>query len=108
MKTKQVWIAPVLVAASPLLLGLILWFWLPNQIPVHFNSSGVADSELAKWIVVFIFPLGAALLTYMLVGDEKRLNIYRFKLLRLFITWIIPAVSLVGVCYFYFHSLGIL
>lgn len=107
MKVKQAWLTPTLVAASPLLLGLILWFWLPNQIPVHFNSNGIADSELAKWIVVFLFPLGAAFLTYLLVGDEKRLNIYHFKLLRIFITWIIPVVSIAGVCYCYFRSLGI-
>lgn len=105
MKAKRTWLIPALAAASPLLIGLMLWFWLPDQIPVHFNSEGNPDNQLAKWIVVFVFPLGAALLTCLLAGDEKSLNVYRFKILRIFITWIIPAVSIAGICFCYFYSL---
>ena len=45
-----------LIILLPVLVGLLLWHQLPEQIPVHFNSEGVADSYQSKlWGVTFIY-----------------------------------------------------
>ena len=54
-ENKRILIITSLIILLPVLVGLLLWHQLPEQIPVHFNSEGVADSYQSKlWGVTFI------------------------------------------------------
>ena len=56
-ENKRILMITSLIILLPVLVGLLLWHQLPEQIPVHFNSEGVADSYQSKlWGVTFIFP----------------------------------------------------
>lgn len=89
-----------LIILLPVLVGLLLWHQLPEQIPVHFNSEGVADSYQSKlWGVTFIYLVifachwFAAIITSV---DPRRKNISS-KIYRL-VLWICPVISVfVGV-----------
>ena len=89
-----------LIILLPVLVGLLLWHQLPEQIPVHFNSEGVADSYQSKlWGVTFIYLVifachwFAAIITSV---DPRRRNISS-KIYRL-VLWICPVISVfVGV-----------
>ena len=55
-ENKRILIITSLIILLPVLVGLLLWHQLPEQIPVHFNSEGVADSYQSKlWGVTFIY-----------------------------------------------------
>ena len=48
---------------------LIVFFFLPSSIPIHFNAGGIADSYGDR-IQIFLFPL-LQLLILLLTGREK-------------------------------------
>ena len=55
-ENKRILMITSLIILLPVLVGLLLWHQLPEQIPVHFNSEGVADSYQSKlWGVTFIY-----------------------------------------------------
>ena len=65
-----------LIILLPVLVGLLLWHQLPEQIPVHFNSEGVADSYQSKlWGVTFILlyspAIGSLPLLQALIHDGE-------------------------------------
>lgn len=79
-----------------MLVGLLLWNQLPEQLPVHFNSEGTADSYQSKlWGVTFIYLFilvchwFAAVITSV---DPRRKNISS-KIFRL-VLWICPVISI--------------
>lgn len=47
-ENKRILMITSLIILLPVLVGLLLWHQLPEQIPVHFNSEGVADSYRAN------------------------------------------------------------
>ena len=48
---------------------LIVFFFLPSSIPIHFNAGGIADSYGDR-IQIFLFPL-LQLMILLLTGREK-------------------------------------
>lgn len=56
-ENKRILIITSLIILLPVLVGLLLWHQLPEQIPVHFNSEGVADSYQSKlWgVTLYLF-----------------------------------------------------
>ena len=99
-ENKRILMITSLIILLPVLVGLLLWHQLPEQIPVHFNSEGVADSYQSKlWGVTFIYLVifachwFAAIITSV---DPRRRNISS-KIYRL-VLWICPVISVfVGV-----------
>ena len=99
-ENKRILMITSLIILLPVLVGLLLWHQLPEQIPVHFNSEGVADSYQSKlWGVTFIYLFifachwFAAIITSV---DPRRRNISS-KIYRL-VLWICPVISVfVGV-----------
>ena len=81
----------------PILVGVILWDRLPEQIPSHWNAAGEVDGWSKKPFAVFGMPLillaahwFTALVT---VADPKKQN-HSDKILQM-IFWIIPLLNLV-------------
>lgn len=60
MKTnKKLLLLTSMVILFPMLWGLMIWSQLPNQIPIHFNFAGQANtSNRNPWLcLVFLFSI---------------------------------------------------
>lgn len=97
-----------IITLLPITAGLILWDKLPDEIPVHFNSEGVADGFGGKSFAVFGLPLFLLAVhwfcTFVTTLDPKSKNITN-KNLSL-VLWIIPALSIFVSSVIYAYSLG--
>ena len=85
-----------LIILIPIVIGLILWDKLPDQVPVHWNMSGEVDDYATKTQAVFLMPLVLVAFQWICVLgtslDPKKQNI-NDKMFTL-VLWIIPIISL--------------
>lgn len=108
-KNKGFIILTTIVAALPILMGLLLWNQLPDQVATHFNINGVADSWSSKEFAVFALPLflvGVHLICVCAtMADPRRQNIPN-KIFRLLL-WICPVLSVITNGCIYLIAIGI-
>ena len=86
-----------LMILVPLVVGLVLWNELPEQMPIHWNASGEVDDWGSKPFVVFGLPLlmlAAQWLCVLGTGADPKQARHPEKVLQL-ILWIIPLINLV-------------
>ena len=97
-----------IIILLPVLVGLILWDKLPEPMPTHFNSQGVADGYSSKAFAVFGLP-GILLAVHWLCmlgtsADPKKQNIPS-KVFAI-VLWICPVVSVIGDFATYSYAMG--
>ena len=97
-----------LVTLIPIIIGLILWDKLPEQVPIHWDANGNVDGYSTKIQAVFIMPLILVAAHWIcVIGtslDPKKQNINN-KMLTL-VLWIIPVISLLCNSFVYATALG--
>ncbi len=97
-----------IIILIPILVGLLLWDKLPDQIATHWNAQGIADGFSSKTTAVFGFPailLAVHWLCVIVAGtDPKNKNIAR-KPMAL-VMWICPLLSLIVASMTYVTALG--
>ncbi len=97
-----------LVTLIPIVIGLILWDKLPDQVPVHWDINGAVDGYATKTQAIFLMPLVLVAFHWIcVVGtslDPKKQNI-NDKMLTL-VLWIIPVISLLINSMVYATALG--
>ena len=107
-KNLKVLIITSLVILLPILVGVILWDQLPEQIPSHWNASGEIDGWSSKPFAVFGLPLIMLAAQWLCVlgtaADPKRSN-HPYKILHL-VLWIIPFLSVLLFAVTYAVALG--
>lgn len=107
-RNKGVLIITTLIAALPILVGLILWDQLPDQMATHFNIAGEADGWSGKAFAVIGLPMilvGVHLICALAtLADPKKQNISD-KMFRL-VLWICPVLSIFVNGGVYLYSLG--
>ena len=85
-----------LITLIPILIGVILWDKLPDQVPVHWDVNGAVDGYATKTQAVFAMPLVLVAFQWVCVLgtslDPKKQNV-NDKLFSL-VLWIIPIISL--------------
>lgn len=85
-----------LITLIPIVVGLVIWDKLPDQVPVHWNAQGEADGYGTKFQAVFLMPLFLVVIHWICVLgtslDPKKQNI-NDKIFTL-VLWIIPVISL--------------
>lgn len=85
-----------LIILIPIVIGLILWDKLPDQVPMHWNAQGEVDGYGTKFQAVFLMPLVLVAFQWICVLgtslDPKKQNI-NDKIFTL-VLWIIPVISL--------------
>lgn len=95
-KNSTLLIITSLITLLPILVGILLWNKLPDQMATHFGADGTANGWSSKEFAVFGLPfilLGAHVLCLAItLNDPKKKNI-NGKLLAL-IYWLVPVVSL--------------
>ena len=83
MNTKTTWIALAAIAAASLVLGLIVFGMLPEQVASHWNAQGEADGYSSALSGVLLLPaimIGTALLMMFIPAiDPMKENIAAFR-----------------------------
>ena len=97
-----------LITLIPIIIGLILWDNLPDQVPMHWNINGEVDGFATKTQAVFVMPLVLVAFHWICVLvtllDPKKQNI-NDKMFTL-VLWIIPIISLLCNSMVYATALG--
>ena len=85
-----------LITLAPILIGVLFWDRLPDQIATHFGQGNVPEGWSSKPMAVFGLPLILVALhlfcIFITLNDPKKKNIGR-KILPI-IFWMIPIISL--------------
>ena len=106
-RNKGMLIVTSSVILIPIIIGLLLWNQLPEQIPSHWNINGEVDSWSSKGFAVF-FPAILLAFHWLCVlasyADTSSKN-YHPKMIRL-VLWICPVLSLVLSSVMYATALG--
>lgn len=96
------------VILLPVIFGLIVWNRLPEEIPIHWNINGEADSFAGKTMAVILLPAFMLAIHWVCVFvtglDPKNKNIDG-KPLTL-VLWICPVISLFVSTIIYATALG--
>lgn len=107
-KNKSTLILGSLILLLPMLIGLILWDQLPEQIPSHWGINGEVDGWSSRPFAVFGFSGLLLALHWLCVimsaADPKSKN-YHPAMIRLAL-WICPVISLLVNSLMYATALG--
>ena len=108
-KHLKLLIATSIIILLPIIVGIILWDKLPNEIPVHWNTAGEADNFSNKPFAVFGFPLILLIVQwgciFATLADPKKKN--HSSKMRYLIFWLIPVLSLLLALVTYCAALGV-
>jgi len=95
-KKKRTLILTSLLTLSPILIGLLLWDKLPEQMTTHWGADGVADGWSGRPFAVFGLPLimlAVQWLCVLITAVDPKAKNQNSKVFEL-VLWIIPVVSL--------------
>ena len=93
---KSTLILSSLLTLSPMLIGLLLWNELPEQMTTHWGADGVADGWSGRTFAVFGMPLIMLATQWLFVfftGLDPKNKTQNRKVTEL-VLWTIPVVSL--------------
>lgn len=106
---KRTLILSSAVTLLPILVGLILWDHLPQELPTHWNINGTVDDYSSKSFAVFGLPLillGFHWICTLATALDSKNKEQHAKLFTL-VFWIIPALSLTVSALIYATALGL-
>lgn len=107
-KNLKVLIVTSLVILLPILVGVILWNQLPEQLPIHWNAAGDIDGWGSKLFVVCGMPLLLLAFQWLCVfatfSDPKKAG-HSGKILHL-VFWLIPVMSVMLCVVTYAAAMG--
>lgn len=95
-ENKRTLLLTSLLTLSPVLVGLLLWEQLPEQMTTHWGADGVADGWSGRPFAVFGLPLillAAQWLCIFFTGIDPKNKGQNRKVTQL-VLWILPVVSL--------------
>lgn len=107
-KHKLLIIVTALICLLPILVGVILWNRLPEQIPTHWGVNGEVDSWSSKPLAVFFFPClmaGIHLLCVFFSQFDPKHTEQPKQMLNL-VLWICPVISLLMNSVIYCVAMG--
>ena len=105
---KKLLLLTSIVILFPILWGVMIWSQLPNQIPIHFNFAGQANSFSSKLLAVIglpIFLLLVHLFVIFVTARDPKNQTMNEKMGKV-IYWLTPIVSLSLSYLIYSKALG--
>lgn len=110
-KNRKMLIITTIITLLPVLIGLILWNKLPDQMPSHFDLQGNIDGWSSKSFSVFALPgifLGCHMLCCIatLLDPKVEKNKEANQKILLLIFWICPIMSIILNISVYIIALG--
>lgn len=107
-RNKGTLILTSLVMLIPVVIGLLLWNRLPEQIPSHWNIHGEVDGWSSKAFAVFFFPgllLAIHWVCVLACCADPKAKDYHPKMIGL-VLWICPVLGLLMCSMVYAVALG--
>lgn len=107
-KYRGTLITGTLVMLLPILLGLLLWDRLPDQVATHFGANGEANGYSSKAFAVFGIPgivLGMHWLCVLTGRIDPKAGNLEGRMMSLML-WICPVISVVLIVLVYGNALG--
>ncbi|MBR5869231.1 MAG: SdpI family protein [Clostridia bacterium] len=107
-QNKKLLLLTSFVIFLPILMGLLLWNRLPEQVPFHWDVNGQVDNWVGKGVAVFGMPaflLGMQWICALACSADPRHKNYTPKMIRL-VLWICPMIGLVVSTLTYGYALG--
>lgn len=106
--TKMMMAVTTGICLLPMVMGVLLYSQLPDQIPVHFNAQGDADGYASKFLACFGLPMmmaaiNAAVHFFMEADPRKQNQSPRLKRISM---WLVPVISMIVVPMSLLISLG--
>ena len=109
MKNKKYWLITSAITLVPILLGLILWNKLPDQLPTHFGVDGAADGWSGKGFAVFGLPLmmlGFHIVIFFATRLDKQNRGHNEKVMNL-VGLLFPVMSIVNSVIIYTQAMDL-
>ena len=109
MKNKKYRLITSAITLVPILLGLLLWNKLPDQLPTHFGVDGAADGWSGKGFAVFGLPLMMLffhIVIFFATRLDKQNRGHNEKVMNL-VGLIFPVMSIVNSVIIYTHAMDL-
>lgn len=107
MKNKTT-IITTIICLLPLIISIVVFDKLPDQIAIHFDSAGNPDNYLPKALAAFGLPLVFMVInlyTHFRVNKDPKVQ-NASNVLRIVSRWAVPVVSVIVVPVTLFMSMG--
>lgn len=91
MKKNKMFIT-VIVCLLPIILGIVLYNKLPDEMPIHFTFNNEPDNYGPKWFALFGIPVIMAFIQFIVVIAFREVKDEKTMFIRLS-KWIIPVVT---------------
>ena len=107
-KNKGTLIITSLVTLIPIVIGLLLWNKLPEQVPFHWDINGNVDNWASRTVSVFVMPailLAFHWLCVLMSTIDPKSKSYHPSTIKL-VLWICPMISLLVSVLVYCYALG--
>ena len=108
MKNKLKAVISSVMVLLPILVGVMFWDELPEQIATHWGPSGEPDGWSSKAVAVFALPLFMLAIHWICITAtrfDKKNRVQNPKVMGL-TYWLVPAVSWVTAGMTYSNALG--
>lgn len=106
-KDKLLWITTI-VCFLPIILSIVLYDKLPEEIAIHFNDAGVADNYAPKAVAAFGLPFLMAVINifthFTINNDPKKMN--TASALLYMAKWSVPVLTVIIMPVTLFIALG--
>ena len=109
LKNKKLLVLTSAVTLLPMLAGLLLWNYMPDSVPIHWNAAGEVDAYGSRAMVVFglfgfLFAMHWLCIGATMIDPKSRELGGKAVALVL---WILPVMSLVLAVIVYCTALGV-
>lgn len=92
MKNNMQRIIGNLLILTPIIVGLVFYNQLPNQVAIHFNVEEQANGFMDRNLAIVVLPFIALVIYNLLFSFFKQITI---PFLKEFMLWLIPIFSVV-------------
>ena len=92
MKNNMQRIIGTLLILTPVIVGLVFYNQLPNQVAIHFNVEEQANGFMDRNLAIVVLPFIALVIYNLLFSFFKQITI---PFLKEFMLWLIPIFSVV-------------
>lgn len=95
-ESRKTLILSVIICLLPMILGIIFYNRLPDQMPIHFTINDVADNYAPKNLVLFGIPIIIAIIQAICIifvsKVNKLKNSQKPKIIKI-MEWFIPIIT---------------
>ena len=100
-------IITTLLCLVPMIMGFVFWNKLPDELPMNYGLNNEVGLLAPKWVNVILLPLvlvAMNIVVNIVVTGKTEENVG--KRLSLFVTWLIPVLSVIVGLFLIFKPLG--